>query len=204
MLIKFFKSSAGFSTWLQRNGASVSELWVGIYKKGSGRKSITYKEAVDEALCFGWIDGVRRSVDELSYTVRFTPRRPGSTWSRINIQRAEDLKSLGRMTPTGLQIFEERDRRKAGLYSFENASQELDKELRARFRLRKSAWEFFQQQPPGYRRTSIFWIMSAKKEETRVRRLEQLISASESGQRLGVITGAAGQKKTTASASRKR
>jgi len=190
MSIKFFRSQARFRSWLERNYAAVDELWVGFFKKDSGKPSISYKEAVDEALCFGWIDGVRKSIDGVSYTVRFTPRRPRSTWSRINIDRAKELKSLGRMTPTGWQVFQERDPNRAGLYSFENPPRELDNALAKHFRLCNSAWEFFQQQPPGYRRTAIFWIMSAKKEETRLRRLEQLIRASEGGRRLGVVTGA--------------
>jgi uncharacterized protein YdeI (YjbR/CyaY-like superfamily) len=134
----------------------VRELWAGFFKKDSGKAGITYAEAVDEALCFGWIDGLKKRVDELSYTHRFTPRKPKSNWSRINIQHAERLKRAGRMTTTGLKTFAQRDPEKSGVYSFENAARELTPADKRRFKADRAAWEFFQRQPSGYQRTAIW------------------------------------------------
>lgn len=189
MNIKFFNSQARFRAWLERNHDKVNELWVGFHKKHSRKKSITYQEALDEALCFGWIDGLKKRVDDTSYTMRFTPRKPKSIWSRVNTKRAEELKAEGRMTPAGLKAFASRDPKRSGLYSFENAPQTLDVLLEKRFQAHKKAWSYFQAQPPGYKKTFIFWIMSAKKEETRLRRLDQLISVSAKGLRLDPLTG---------------
>jgi len=189
MKVQHFKSAANFHAWLEANHASATELWVGFYKKDSGKGGITYAEALDEALCFGWIDGVRKRVDELSFTQRFTPRKPKSNWSLINIGHVERLKKAGRMMPAGLKAFAVREAARSGVYSFENRPRELSPELERQFKAHKSAWEFFQQQPPGYRRLVIFRVMSAKQEETRQRRLAQLMSASKQGRRLDMLGG---------------
>jgi uncharacterized protein YdeI (YjbR/CyaY-like superfamily) len=187
--IRYFKSQADFRKWLSRNHDKVSELWLGLRKKASGLPSVTYKEAVDEALCFGWIDGVRKSVDESSYKIRLTPRRPKSIWSRINIKRADELKRLGLMQPPGLKAFEARDPAKADLYSFENAPRTLDASYERTFKKNKKAWEYFQTLPAYYKRISVFYITSAKKEETRERRLLALIDLCSKGERLSIVTG---------------
>ncbi|HEX8597870.1 MAG TPA: YdeI/OmpD-associated family protein [Chloroflexia bacterium] len=189
MDVTFFESPSEFREWLEQNHASVKELWVGFHKKGSGKPSITWPEAVDQALCFGWIDGIRKRVDETSYTNRFTPRRRDSTWSAVNIKRVGELTELGLMQPSGLEAFERRNSKKAQLYSYERTSSQLDETYERRFRENERAWAFFESQAPGYRRTSTWWIMSAKKEETRLRRLSALIEASERGEKLGTVTG---------------
>ena len=187
--ITYFKSAFAFRSWLEVNHARVSELWVGFFKKDSGKGGLTYTEAVDEALCFGWIDGLKKRVDDLSYTHRFTPRKPRSNWSRINIQKVERLKKAGRMTPAGLKAYATRVPERSGVYSFENAPRELAAEEESRFQAEAIAWDFFQRQPPGYRRLAIWWVSSAKKPETRARRLDQLIAESRNGHRLGQVTG---------------
>ena len=189
MSITYFKTQGDFRKWLERHHNTSSELLLGIHKKESGKPSVTYKEAVDEALCFGWIDGVRRSVNETSYSVRFTPRKPRSIWSRINTKRAGELKELGLMSPAGLRAFEDRDPKKANLYSFENAPRSLDAAFEAKFKKNKKAWEFFQTLPPYFTKMSVFWIMSGKREQTRERRLQTFIDSCARGERLGVITG---------------
>ena len=184
---KFFATPEQFREWLDKNHASAKEIAVGFYKKGSGKKSITYPEALDEALCFGWIDGVRRSIDETSYTQRFTPRRPRSIWSLINLKHVERLKKEGRMRPGGLEAFAKRDPKRTGIYSFENRPRELSVEYEKEFRKNKAAWEFFQTYPPFLKKTVSFWVMSAKKEETRLKRLRQLIESSARGERMGLL-----------------
>ncbi|CAN5890186.1 YdeI/OmpD-associated family protein [soil metagenome] len=191
MEIKYFKSAAECRQWLERNHDKTTEQWFGFYKKKSGKRGITYQEALDEALCFGWIDGLKKSVDEYRYTFRFTPRKPKSIWSLVNTKRAEELRKLGRMKPAGLKALAARNPEKSGIYSFENASRELSASCEKEFKAHKEAWGFFQAQPPGYRRTASFWVMSAKKEETRLRRLARLISESEKKTRPGVISGKA-------------
>jgi uncharacterized protein YdeI (YjbR/CyaY-like superfamily) len=177
----FFPSSADFRSWLQAEGAKRTELLVGLYKKASGKPSITYPEAVDEAICFGWIDGVRRSIDADAYMVRFTPRKPRSQWSAINIRHVQRLTKAGRMRPEGLKAFEgatEQTRK----YSYEQRGQaKFPVQDERRFRANRKAWEFFQAQPPWYRRTSTFWVVSAKKEETRQRRFATLVNDCECG-----------------------
>lgn len=180
---RFFRTEAAFRKWLETNHDRKDELWVGFYKKASGKGGLTYKEAVDQALCFGWIDGKVQTVDEDSYRQRFTPRRKTSTWSAININRIGELEKLGLMHPAGLKAFEERDPAKTGQYSFENAP-EFTAAQKKRFRANRAAWEFFQAQPPGYRRTVTWWVTSAKKEETRERRLNILIEDSAAGRRV--------------------
>jgi uncharacterized protein YdeI (YjbR/CyaY-like superfamily) len=181
----FFPSPGDFRAWLEENHHKQQEQLVGFYKKDSGKPSITWAESVDQALCFGWIDGVRRSLDGSSYTIRFTPRKSGSTWSAINIKRVGELTAAGLMRPAGLKAFEARLAHKSAIYSYEQRqSAEFSAEGRRRFQANKKAWEFFQRQPPGYRRLCTFWVMSAKQDETRMRRLDRLIADSAAGQRI--------------------
>ncbi|HEU4837261.1 MAG TPA: YdeI/OmpD-associated family protein [Pyrinomonadaceae bacterium] len=181
---KFFTSPEKFREWLEKNHDSATELMIGFHKKASDKKSITYAEALAEALCFGWIDGVRKRLNETSYVQRFTPRKPRSIWSNINVNHVERLKKDGRMHPAGLAAYALRDPKRTGIYSFENRPRELDPEYEKTFRQNKAAWKFFQEQPPWYKRLMIFRTMSAKKEETRLRRLQQLIESSEKGVRM--------------------
>jgi uncharacterized protein YdeI (YjbR/CyaY-like superfamily) len=184
-----FETQAEFRAWLETHHRSALELWVGFYKKDSGRKGITYAEALDEALCFGWIDGIKKSVDALSYTNRFTPRKARSTWSLINTKRAKELIRGGLMAEAGLVVFKARDPARTGIYSFENRPRTFDPASARTFRAEKSAWTFFQAQPPGYRRVATWWVMNVKKEETRARRLRRLMADSAARRRLAVITG---------------
>ena len=184
---RFFADSAEFHKWLAKNHASTQELLIGFHKKSSGRKSITYPEALDEALCFGWIDGVRKSLNDDSYTIRFTPRKPRSIWSLVNVRHVERLKKESRMQPAGSAAFEARDARRTGIYSFENRPRELSSQFQKIFRANKNAWQFLNAQPPFYKRTVAFWVMSAKKEETRLSRLKRLIDASAQGERVGLL-----------------
>jgi uncharacterized protein YdeI (YjbR/CyaY-like superfamily) len=181
---KFFNSRERFREWLERHHASAKEILVGFHKKNSGKKSITYAEALDEALCFGWIDGVRRNFDETSYTIRFTPRKPRSIWSLVNVRHVERLQKEGRMHPAGTAAFERRTPERTGIYSFENRPRELSAEFQKEFRKNEPAWEFFQKQPPGYKRLMSFWVMSAKKEETRIARLKRLTESSAKRERV--------------------
>ncbi|HJR63082.1 MAG TPA: YdeI/OmpD-associated family protein [Gemmatimonadaceae bacterium] len=181
---KFFPAPADFRAWLERHHASESELLVGFYKKSSGRPSVTYHEALDEALCFGWIDGVRRTIDDESYCQRFSPRRKGSYWSAVNTRRAQELIREGRMHGAGLEAFEARDAARSDAYSFERTNVAFSPELEAKFRASARAWRFFEAQPPGYRKTATWFVMSAKQEATRLRRLQVLIKDSAAGRRL--------------------
>jgi len=183
MDVTFFESSADFRRWLVLHHENASELQVGFYKKGSGKPSITYLEALDEALCFGWIDGVRRGLDADSYTSRFTPRRRNSFWSLVNIRRATELSALGLMQPPGLRAFEERDQERSERYTAERGSHVFDPEYHREFEENPAAWTFFQSQPPSYRRAATWWVMNAKRPETRRRRLAALIEASADGRR---------------------
>jgi uncharacterized protein YdeI (YjbR/CyaY-like superfamily) len=182
MKVVFFQTPADFQHWLEESHQHCQELWVGFYKKSSGKPTITYPEAVDEALCFGWIDGVRKKMNRETYTVRFTPRKPRSQWSAVNIKNAEKLFSARRMRPAGLQAFAgAHDQSRT--YSYEQRKDSsFNKEDERRFQASRKAWAFFQAQPPWYRRTATFWVTSAKQEETRQRRLGTLIADSESGQ----------------------
>jgi len=155
-------------------------LWLGIHKKASGKGGLTYAQALDEALCFGWIDGVRKSLDDTSYVIRFTPRKPRSKWSAVNIRHMKRLMAEARVHPAGLEAFERRAGDRAG-YSFEERPKRLPPAYAKRFRANRPAWTYFQSRPPGYKRTAIFWVVSAKKEETRLRRLETLIVHSAKG-----------------------
>ena len=181
---KFFKTPTAFRKWLSANYAKAKELWVGFYKKNSGKTSIDWPESVDEALCFGWIDGIRKSVDEESYKIRFTPRKPGSVWSTINIRNVERLIKEKRMQAAGLKAYELRKEYRSGIYSYEQRSAELVEPYAGQFKKNKAAWKFFAAQPPGYRKMMNWFIVSAKQEETRLKRLARLIEASENGNRL--------------------
>jgi uncharacterized protein YdeI (YjbR/CyaY-like superfamily) len=181
---KFFRSPSDFRNWLEKNHGSARELWVGFYKKASGRPSITWPESVDEALCFGWIDGIRKRVDEFSYQIRFTPRRRGSIWSAINIKRAKELTKEKRMRPAGLKAFAARIANKSGIYSYEQRRAELEEPYSSCLKRNRSAWDFFQAQPPSYRKMISWYIMSAKTEEIRSKRFEKLMNASAKERRL--------------------
>lgn len=190
MDVKFFRTPDELRAWLEEHHATERELWVGYYKKGSGRRSITWPESVDEALCFGWIDGIRRSVDAESYASRFTPRRPRSVWSAVNIGRVAELTRAGRMRPEGLKAFEARTENRSGIYAYEQRGPELPEPYAKRMRRDKAAWKFFQAQTASYRKLAGWWVVSAKKEETRLRRLEKLIEESAAGRTLPQYTRA--------------
>jgi uncharacterized protein YdeI (YjbR/CyaY-like superfamily) len=185
---KFFATPAAFRRWLERNHDKATELWVGYYKKASGKPTITWQESVDQALCFGWIDGIRKSCDDESYTNRFTPRRAGSVWSTVNTKRANELIELGLMHEAGKAAFEKRDEKKTALYSFEQRGLELDPDMEKQFRANKKAWAFFQSLPASYRKRKIWWIVSAKQEATRQKRLAQAIKDSAAGERPDLMT----------------
>jgi uncharacterized protein YdeI (YjbR/CyaY-like superfamily) len=181
----FFATPEDFRKWLKAHHENARELWVGFSKKGSGWPSITWPESVDEALCVGWIDGLRKTIDVESYKIRFTPRKATSNWSAVNIGRIQELTRLGRMRPAGLKAFALRKEEKSGIYAYENRkSAVLGAAIEKRFRSCPKAWAFFQAQPPGYRQLATWWIISAKKEETRKQRIEKLIAQSEAGRRL--------------------
>jgi uncharacterized protein YdeI (YjbR/CyaY-like superfamily) len=188
MKARYFRSAAEFRRWLEANHATATEIWLGFYKKGSGRRGITSAEALDEALCFGWIDGVRHGVDAERYANRYSPRTPKSYWSEINTKRALELIEEGRMRPAGLEVFERRDVARTKAYSFEQRTAALSPEQERVFRRNRSAWRFWEAQPPGYRRTASWWVTSAKREDTRARRLSALIEHSATGERIPVLT----------------
>lgn len=183
---RFFESAAGFARWLDRHHATEKELLVGFYHKRVGR-GITYQQALDAALCYGWIDGIRRNHDAESYAIRFTPRRQGSVWSAVNTARARELEAQGLMKPAGLGAFNARDERKARRYSYERDHAVLDPALESALKANRKAAAFFDAQPPGYRKIATFWIMSAKKEETRARRLAHLVERSAQGARIDLL-----------------
>lgn len=178
MKISFFKSPADFRNWLKKNHTVEHELWVGFYKKDSGKPSITWPQSVDEALCFGWIDGIRKSIDDVSYMIRFTPRKPISTWSAVNIRRVAELKDKGLMRPAGLKAFELRREYRSGIYSYEQRSVELPEPYLSQLKKHKAAWKFFEAQTASYRKNVNWWILGAKREETRQKRLAELIEHS--------------------------
>jgi uncharacterized protein YdeI (YjbR/CyaY-like superfamily) len=184
---RFFSSGEAFRTWLEAQHASATELLVGFHKKGSKRGGITYSEALDEALAFGWIDGVRRNIDADRWSIRFTPRKPRSIWSNVNIRHAQRLIADGRMTPAGLRAFEAREERRSGVYLYERTPTALEPALAKRFAANRKAKAFFDAQPPGYRRIITGWVMQAKKDETRVRRLARLIEKSARGERVDLM-----------------
>jgi uncharacterized protein YdeI (YjbR/CyaY-like superfamily) len=179
----FFSTADQFRAWLDENHATETELFVGFYKKGCGKPSLTWPESVDAALCYGWIDGVRNAIDEVRYRIRFTPRKPTSTWSAVNVKRVAELKKLGLMRPAGIRAFEARRGDKTGIYAYEQRKNaKLPPAYEKKFRANKKAWAFFQSQPPWYQRTASHRVISAKQEATREKRLAQLIRDSESGQ----------------------
>jgi uncharacterized protein YdeI (YjbR/CyaY-like superfamily) len=177
----FFRSPAEFRKWLERRSGAAEELLVGFYKTGSGKPSITWPESVDEALCFGWIDGIRKRIDDLSYTIRFTPRKPGSTWSAVNTRKVKVLIEQGRMAPAGLAAFEARTARKSGIYSYEQRPSALMEPYSGMLARNRAANAFFESQAPWYRRAATWWVISAKKEETRLKRAETLIDLCKRG-----------------------
>lgn len=180
----FFPTPQQFRQWLEKNHQIEKELLVGFYKVGSGKPSMSWPESVDQALCFGWIDGVRRSIDEESYSIRFTPRKPTSIWSSINIKKMEALTKARLMTEAGEKAFNLRKEEKSSVYSHENETAVLDPEFEKLFNANKKAWEFFNSQSPSYKKVVLHWIMNAKQEKTRISRLEKIITESESGKRL--------------------
>lgn len=184
---KFFTSGAEFRDWLARHHATAPELLVGFNKKDSGRGGLTYAEALDEALCFGWIDGVRKSAGPACYTIRFTPRRPGSVWSQVNMRHVERLSRAGRMQPAGVKAFESRDPAKCGVYSFERRMDAFPEPLEKIFRREPAAWDFWQRQPLGYRRAIMAWVSTAKRDDTQHRRLDCVIRNSAAGRRVDLL-----------------
>ncbi len=184
----FFATPADFRAWLEANHTSATELIVGFHKVGSGRPSITWPESVDEALCVGWIDGIRRRIDDASYSIRFTPRKAGSNWSAVNVRRIDELIRQGRVLPAGLAAYAKRTDAKTGVYSFEQREEaQLDAAYLKRFRADRAAWKFWQAQPPGYRKTATHWVMSAKRTDTREKRLATLIADSAAGERIALL-----------------
>ncbi len=181
----YFKTSAAFRAWLLEHHATATEVGVVLHRKASGEPSMTWSEAVDQALCFGWIDSVARRLDETRRVQRFTPRKPKSNWSAVNIKKVAELTAQGLMMPAGLAAFALREKARSGVYSYENRHlAALDAARESTFRAAAGAWEFFVRQPPSYRQTAIYWVMSAKREETRTSRLGRLIEASAQGRRL--------------------
>ena len=179
----FFETESEFRRWLEANHHNADELLVGFWKKGSGKRSIDWPQARDQALCFGWIDGIRKSLGEDAYTIRFTPRRRGSIWSKVNVERFAALKAAGQMTSVGERAYE-RNKAKSGLYAYERPLAELGAEETAQFRSNKAAWTDWEKRPPGYRKTVLHWVTSAKKPETRARRLATLIQCSAAGEKI--------------------
>ena len=184
----FFASAEEFRQWLMKHHETARELWVGFYKKHTKRPTLTWPESVDEALCFGWIDGVRKSVGAEGYVIRFSPRKPRSIWSNVNIKKAEALVECGRMQPAGHRAFAARDPKKSGIYLFEQRTNpKLTPAELKQFRANGKAWKYFQQQPPGYRRLAMWYVVSAKRPETRARRLSTVIAESAGGRRIGLL-----------------
>ena len=184
----FFESPAGFAAWLEENQASADEILVGFKKRSTGLPSMTWEESVDVALCLGWIDGARKSFDAGSYTIRFTPRRPNSIWSRKNLNRVKELISAGEMLPSGMAAYEARDESRSEKYSYEQSKAVMPVAYENRLRESAEAWDFFSAQPPSYRKPVIWWVISAKREETRLKRLDTLIADSAKGQRLDMLS----------------
>ncbi len=184
MTLHFFETPSELRTWFSRNHVKSDELWVGYYKRSSGKKSLTWDQSVEEALCYGWIDGVRMSVDDESYTIRFTPRRPGSTWSQKNIRTAEKLIRSRRIRPAGLAAFQKRKESRSGIYAYEREKTIFNEDYERRLKENDKAWAFFNSQAPSYQRTVRYWIMDAKQEETRQKRLRELIADSSMGRKV--------------------
>jgi uncharacterized protein YdeI (YjbR/CyaY-like superfamily) len=185
---KFFKSPADLRKWFEAHHASAPELWVGFFKKDSGKASVTWPQSVDEALCFGWIDGIRKGIDDRTYKIRFTPRKSRSAWSAVNIKRAGELVDQGLMRSAGLKAFAAREENRSGIYSYEQRSPELPEQYAKQLKGNLPAWKFFQAQPASYRKAVNWYVLSAKKEETRLKRLNHLINHSAQGQRIPQFT----------------
>jgi uncharacterized protein YdeI (YjbR/CyaY-like superfamily) len=181
MTPKFFSNQKEFRKWLEKNHKKEAELLVGFYKVGSGKPSMTWSQSVDEALCFGWIDGVRKSIDKDSYQIRFTPRKARSTWSAVNIKKMEELVKQGLMRPAGLAAFGNRKESNSKIYSYENEAAKFSPAFEKQFKANKKAWKYFQSLAPGYRKTSVNWVMRAKQESTQIKRLAALIADSAAG-----------------------
>ena len=183
--VLFFESPDSFRDWLQQNHLTVTEQWVGFYKKQTQLPSITWPESVDQALCFGWIDGLRKSIDDKAYKIRFTPRKPQSHWSAVNINRMKELQKMGMVEERGLEAFERRNSKRAKLAAYEQSGVvELASAYQRQFEKDKDAWQDFNNRAPSYRKQCIWWVMSAKKEETQKRRLGILIESCKLGQKV--------------------
>jgi uncharacterized protein YdeI (YjbR/CyaY-like superfamily) len=195
--IVHFSAPEEFRSWLAKNHAAATELSVGFYKKSSGKKGATYAQALDEALCYGWIDGVRRSVDSERYTIRFTPRKPKSIWSLVNVRHVQRLQKAGKMAEPGIRAFALREKQRTGIYSFEQKRPGLSAKFKKLFRANAPAWKFFCDQAPWYQRTAGHWVVHAKQEETRMRRLAKLLEVSANGRRLDQLTPKAARKSGT-------
>lgn len=180
----FFKNQDDLRKWFKKNYSKKKELWVGFYKKDSGKANFTWSQSVDQALCFGWIDGIRKSIDEESYMIRFTPRNPKGNWSAVNIKKVKELTKLSLMHPAGIEAFQKREEKRSEVYSFEQNKVKLSKDYELQFKSNKTAWKFFQSLPPSTKKPSIWWVMSAKKEETQLRRLNILIKSSEKREKI--------------------
>ncbi|KUG25125.1 hypothetical protein ASZ90_005056 [hydrocarbon metagenome] len=185
---KFFKTQKDLRSWFEKNHKKIDEMWIGYYKKATGKQSITWSESVDEAICFGWIDGIRKSINDESYMIRFTPRKPKSNWSAVNIEKVKNLTKLGLMKPEGIEAYGRRQEHKSKIYSYEQKVVQLDKSLEGKFKKNKKAWQFFTKKlAPSYRKISIRWVMSAKQEKTRLKRLDILIASSAKGEKIPLL-----------------
>jgi len=180
----FFSNQSDFRKWLEKNHSKATELFVGFYKVDSGKPSMTWSQSVDQAICFGWIDGVRKSIDTESYFIRFTPRKPTSIWSAINIKKVEELSKQGLMQPAGLASFKLKKEHKSKIYAYEKEAVKLSAGFEKKFKANKRAWEFFQSLPPSYHKSALDWVMSAKQETTSIKRLDELITDSEAGRKI--------------------
>lgn len=181
----FFASPAEFRRWLQRHHRSARELWVGFHRKATGRPTLTWPESVAEALCYGWIDGIRKRVDGTRYAIRFTPRKERSIWSAVNVKTMAELIAAKRVKPAGLRAWERRSDEKTAIYAYEREHASFDAEAERQFRRNRAAWKYWESRPPGYRRLMTFWVASGKRPETRAKRLAELIARCEEGRPIG-------------------
>ncbi len=185
---KFFKTQKDLRSWFEKNHNTLDEIWIGYYKIATGKQSITWSESVDEAICFGWIDGIRKSINDISYMIRFTPRKPNSNWSAVNIEKVKRLTKLELMKPEGIEAYKRRQEHKSKIYSYEQKVVQLEKSYKVKFKENKKAWQFFNEKlAPSYRKTSIRWVMSARQEKTRIKRLEILIASSAKGEKIPLL-----------------